>query len=289
MKISIIVVTYNRINCLKLNVRNLIQQTNSFSELIIVDNASTDETETYCCKLMKEYSFIKYYRLNENKGGAGGFSYGMKKAIERGADYIWAMDDDAIPHCNALEEIIKFEKQYSGDKYCLISNIYYMDNMFDDGLKKLAYVQYNEEERETCKFTFLGFFISKNIIEEIGYPREDLFIYYDDLDYYLRMIEHGYKVVAVFNSIIEHPNSIPIERKRLLGCNVNVQVMPRWKRYYYIRNYLLIMRKKGRNYRAAIIKNIKVLIKILIFYPTELPISIRGFIDGILNKAGKGD
>ena len=47
----------------------------------------------------------KIYELKNNTGGAGGFEYGMKKALEYDCDYVWIMDDDAYPRDNCLERL----------------------------------------------------------------------------------------------------------------------------------------------------------------------------------------
>ena len=65
----------------------MLAQSRKPDSILIVDNASSDETEAFCCELMKERKEIEYLRLLENTGGAGGFYTGIKVAIKRGADY----------------------------------------------------------------------------------------------------------------------------------------------------------------------------------------------------------
>ena len=44
---------------------------------------------------MKDKVCITIVTLTENAGGAGGFSAGMRKGYELGADFVWIFDDDA--------------------------------------------------------------------------------------------------------------------------------------------------------------------------------------------------
>ena len=106
MKITAVIVTYNRVELLRKSVAHLLAQSRKPDSILIVDNASSDETEAFCCELMKERKEIEYLRLLENTGGAGGFYTGIKVAIKRGADYIWGMDDDAFAQREALEKIV---------------------------------------------------------------------------------------------------------------------------------------------------------------------------------------
>lgn len=107
MKIYIIVVTYNRklllIDCLN----SLIKQNHYFVKIIVVNNASTDGTISFLESNNFLNEKIELINLDENIGGAGGFSAGMQSAFEQGADYVWMMDDDAVPHSTALEEIMR--------------------------------------------------------------------------------------------------------------------------------------------------------------------------------------
>src|SRR3546814_5792202 len=50
-------------------------------------------------------SDLELLALSENTGGAGGFAAGMQAVAERGAPWVWVMDDDACPYEDALELI----------------------------------------------------------------------------------------------------------------------------------------------------------------------------------------
>ena len=104
MKISAVVYTYNRKELLVKCLEGLLSQTYPIDEIIVVDDVSTDGTE----KILKEkFLNITYIRLSRESGGAGAIYTGMKFAYEKGYDWIWIMDDDALPLPNALEELAR--------------------------------------------------------------------------------------------------------------------------------------------------------------------------------------
>lgn len=106
--IAAVVVTFNRKELLKNNIAALLQQTRLPDKIFIIDNHSTDGTEMLLHDLgYLQNPIIKYIRLPENTGGAGGFHEGIKAAYEEGCDWIWGMDDDAIPDNYALYELYK--------------------------------------------------------------------------------------------------------------------------------------------------------------------------------------
>ncbi|MEJ5168402.1 MAG: glycosyltransferase, partial [Arcobacteraceae bacterium] len=103
MKICTVVVTYNRYNLLKECLDALLNQTYK-TDILLVDNASTDGTDN---KIKEdgylEHSNLIYRRLESNLGGAGGFHFGVKYALENNYDFVWLMDDDAEPELDCLE------------------------------------------------------------------------------------------------------------------------------------------------------------------------------------------
>ena len=92
--VAAIVVTYNRLEKLKNVLASLEAQTRLPEHLVIVNNASTDDTAAYLAEYERDFTLkdkvrITIVTLTENAGGAGGFSAGMRKGYELGADFVW--------------------------------------------------------------------------------------------------------------------------------------------------------------------------------------------------------
>ena len=64
MKYSIVIVTYNRCSLLKECVACAMQQTQAASHIIIIDNASTDETDDYLKNL--NLAGLVHYRMGKH-------------------------------------------------------------------------------------------------------------------------------------------------------------------------------------------------------------------------------
>lgn len=104
--VNAVVVTYNRKVLLKECINALLQQTLKNIIISIIDNASTDGTEDFIAEYV-DGEKVYYYNTGANIGGAGGFNYGMKIAVnEKKCEYIWIMDDDTIPEPDAAEKLI---------------------------------------------------------------------------------------------------------------------------------------------------------------------------------------
>ena len=102
-KIGIVIVTYNRINLLKKCIECAKKQRNV--DILVIDNASTDGTDKLFYK--KDDHCVSYYNTGKNLGGAGGFNFGIKKAVEKKYEYILVMDDDTILQDNTIAELRK--------------------------------------------------------------------------------------------------------------------------------------------------------------------------------------
>lgn len=106
--VSIIMPVYNAGLFLVEAIESIINQTYENWELIIIDDASTDNSWKIIKRFKNQYpKKIKVIRLkkNLNKGGDVCANIGFQKAKGR---FIARMDSDDISHSNRLEKQVKF-------------------------------------------------------------------------------------------------------------------------------------------------------------------------------------
>lgn len=201
-----VIVTYNRKELLKESITALLNVDYDNLKVLIVDNNSTDGTDEF----IKEYTLnqrLVYKRLSENLGGAGGFSYGIKQAVLSGCDYIWVMDDDCIVSPDALSAFLAFavEKQ---EKFGFLSS----KVLWKDGTPCLMNVQKTNLANDVTDFnlpqrvvlaTFVSLFLPASVVEEVGLPIKEFFIWGDDWEYTYR-IAKKYPCYFVPNSVVTH-------------------------------------------------------------------------------------
>ena len=245
-----IVVTHNRKELLLKCVQSLLAQTIP-TDILIVDNASTDGTE----KKLESFGLfdsqkIHYLFLNRNTGGAGGFHHGLKYAFDKGWSWFWMMDDDADPQKMALEELL----QQNPNKNNIYGSVA-VDNLENEDklcfpIKRTSasktelvenYRDLAPEER-VAWLPFLGFFINRCVVEKIGFPDKTLFIRNDDIEYAEKAKIQGIKIILIKASVIKHPlqPTIPFS---LLGRQLYYRSMPPWKTYYEVRNKIIIAKR----------------------------------------------
>ena len=122
-KTAAVVVTYNRKELLKECIDSLLKQEGAACDIIVVDNASSDGTAEL---VRDEYNIPKviYTNTGANLGGAGGFQYGVKKAVLLGYEYVWIMDDDTLPQSTALDKLFEVDRELNG-RWGFLSSVTY--------------------------------------------------------------------------------------------------------------------------------------------------------------------
>lgn len=226
MKIIAAVPTYNRPELLLKNIDCLLRQTRPLDRIVIVDNASEAETRQVMERAgYLSHPLIEYIRVDVNVGASGGFGIGMETAMAQGADWIWGMDDDAFPHSDALEQLLA--ANISGEHDCLWSNVD-EDTEFDAPTKQVDVL------------IFVGYLVSRKLVEVVGYPDRRFYMYHDDTDYSKRIIEHGFGIVKVRDSVIDHrgfnKRGTPQSTYRLPVGSFTVLNCEPFRIYYIFRN-----------------------------------------------------
>lgn len=300
-----ITVTYNRINTLKRNIKCLIEQnSNSLTNIIIVDNNSNVESKEKLVEIAKLDKRIEILYLNENLGGAGGFEEGMKYAKNKyNSKWYWIMDDDAYPskdclkilldNINICENIGFLAPIIYGitlEKFQLYHHKNINNRLQDypvykggDMIKKITPIQAN---------AFVGPLISREAVERVGYPNGQLFIYGDDTEYTYRITSSGLKAFLVKDAIINHED--PPQNSNGLSP------IHWWKIYYMFRNQYIFANNYSNtkynkiiNYSKLTIIILKSIIGAIIkpsyngFRSMRIKLLYKAIIDGIKNNDGK--
>lgn len=96
MSVVAVVVTYNRCAMLQQCISHIEAQTHP-CDILVIDNASDDQTAEWLQSYQKTHAHIRACRLATNTGGAGGFYHGIRESVHAGYSHVWIMDDDCLP------------------------------------------------------------------------------------------------------------------------------------------------------------------------------------------------
>lgn len=239
MNFGVVLVTYNRLDKLKIALECYEKQTYLPSQLIVVDNASTDGTVEFLKKWEKEKRDFskKVIYLEKNTGGSGGFYTGLKESLNHKFDYVWVSDDDAFPEEDAFEIANKWLKKNKDKDISAICGTVINRGKIDIVhrrrlIKVLCFLvqlfvprrKYKEESFKLNLYTYVGTFLNVSKMKIIGITKKDYFIYCDDT-------EHSYRM-----SLVGDIYCIPKIRVNHDGPLNNGRDGVSWKLYYGIRN-----------------------------------------------------
>lgn len=250
MNYQSVIVTYNRKDKLIEAIDSLLNQKVKPIRIILIDNHSTDGTKE---KLKEEglldNSKVVYLQMPKNYGGSGGFYYGIKEAMKYDDfEFLSLSDDDAIYRPDFFELVSDYYEKHP-DVKAFSGTVEYEDGTIqtDHRRRVLEPRWYRQENISASEYkqnfevdllSFVGCVISRDILEKIGLPEKDYFIYYDDTEYSLRIREYS-KIINVSDAVIIHktPKKDPAKKNIIT-----------WKNYYEMRNSML-MKEKHSNWK----------------------------------------
>lgn len=296
MDIIAVVVTFNRKMLLHECLTALMKQTYSCKKIVLIDNNSTDGTYDMLEKegfLASEV--ISYKKMEKNIGGAGGFSRGIRYALEWNPDFVWIMDDDTIPENTALEELVNAQKDKT-DKISFLASVVFGEKNEPMNVPQIAsnlssngypnwYCYLDEGLIEITIATFVSLLININAIKAVGLPCEDYFIWGDDTEYTLRLTQFYGKAFFCGKSKVLH--------KRKDGGNLSLieeENENRFKLYYYSYRNNLINTFEYEGIKKGvllILHNVKDIMKVLFkgkHKAKKMSIILKSNIDFIWGK-----
>jgi glycosyltransferase involved in cell wall biosynthesis len=118
LKLSVVICTYNRVDCILNALHSLVQQTlpHYLFEVLLINNNSTDATENLCKNFAQHTPAFNYRYVVEMQQG---LSHARNCGIaEAAGDIIVFMDDDATAEPDYLERMAAFFAQTPGAAAC---------------------------------------------------------------------------------------------------------------------------------------------------------------------------
>lgn len=205
-------------------------------KILLVDNGSDNQDGEV---LKRRFPEIDLLRLAENFGFAGGCNRGMEYCLDKNAEFIWLVNNDAKVAADSLSKLIDQAQSHSEAGA--------LGGAVVDSLT--AKNQRVEASRGTINFrsaktkvisdtvttpTYCEWLHGSNLLlrattlKEVGLFDERYFLYFEDTELCHRINLKGWKCLFVPDAKIEHLGSASTQDSRR-----------HWRSYYYIRNRFL--------------------------------------------------
>ncbi|MGB0099425.1 MAG: glycosyltransferase [Nocardioides sp.] len=245
-RVVAVVVTFNRIDLLR-TLLDRLDQVPELDEVLVVDNASTDGTGKW---LAERGGKVLARTLTVNSGGAGGFHDGLAWAMERGADLAWLMDDDGLPDLDCLTTLLTEEgldfwgplvvDEADPDRLVfpirLPGGTRVVHQLADVGRAAPA------GRIDGIVIPFNGVLVARDLVERIGLPRGEFFIWGDDHEYRLRAEQAGARIATVVGAQVRHPSVGSLGAPMMFGRTTYNDSPSDLKGYCMARNNLINLR-----------------------------------------------
>lgn len=210
--------------------------------IFIIDNGSIDNSVEI---FNQTFPDIEVLRTDANLGYQGGMNVGIQHGLKSKVDYLLLLNNDTIADPAMLTELFRL---FPEDADLVSPGIY-----FTDKKNKLCSLGGNfnpiflevmgspsaeyEPPSNIVKYEFLpshAWLVKSSVFEKIGLFDRDFFpIYYDDLDFCLRMNREGYKLYLIPQAKIYHLGSMSVGGK---NSPKERYLMARNSGYYFRKN-----------------------------------------------------
>jgi GT2 family glycosyltransferase len=240
--VSIITINYNSIPVTCEFLRAIIEyNTYGNIEVIVVDNASKEDPTAV---LQSVYPEVRVIVNQRNLGFSGGNNVGIRAAK---GEYMFIVNNDTEFTPGLIEGLLDVFATYP-DAGMASPKFHYF---FHKGVIEYAgyhavniltgrngMVGQKENDRgqyDTIKKTNYAhggaMMVPRRVIEEVGMMPDEFFLYYEELDWSVRIRKHGYKIYYQPASLIYHKESMTTGKSSPL------------KTFYLTRNRILFMRR----------------------------------------------
>ena len=181
-------------------------------ETICVDNASTDGSDA---EVEQQLPGVELLRTGANLGFAGGNNVGIRRALERGGDWVLLLNNDATaePGLPAALERAAAARPDAGLLACTILNpdgtVQYGGGTFNARLGYSGRLETRRptELRDVARADGAAVAVSRAAVDRAGLLDESLFMYVEDVDWSLRVRAAGLAVVLVPDALVRHKGS----------------------------------------------------------------------------------
>jgi GT2 family glycosyltransferase len=197
--VSYVICTFNSENVIKENLDSVKEQNYSNQEIIVVDNCSSDSTREIIEENFPEVKLI--VMPNSSYGACETFNIGFESA---NGDYIAIMDDDVILEEEWTKTLV--ERIESDEDTALVQ-----PRLIERYDQENSVVRYEEDNKEITGFIGCGVLADRSKIRRAGYYNEEYFIYSNEGELALNLLENGNKIKTCNKVTTKHkgdPNAL---------------------------------------------------------------------------------
>jgi len=219
-RVSAIVVNWNAREDTRECIESLIKSDYPDLDIILVDNASSDGSVQYLRSL---FSGITILENSTNERFARGSNKGMRFALDRGTQYVFLLNNDAVVEEATIGRLVGALEASSSIGFVGPKILYFSKrdviwsaggevNFWTGitrhrGIREKDNGRYNDSV-EVGYLTGCALMAKRELVEKIGLLDPSYYIYGEDADWCLRASKAGFKIVYVPDARVWHKVSL---------------------------------------------------------------------------------
>ena len=229
--ITVILVAYHS----DFKIEKILRELNPDIKIIIVENSNLSKTKEY---FEKNYKNVSVILSNINGGQTGGINIGLKNVKSK---YCIYMDMDISFEVNIIDKLYKIAEKIK-DIGLLVP-----PHNKSEYPKEFQYFEKNGEERDTGLKRMLmvhGYlmFLNMSAVREVGFFDENIFFYYDETDYCLRLVKKNYKIYIVKDIKVTHIEGGSYNSETIKKIEPLRQWHYMWGKFYFYKKHFGILK-----------------------------------------------
>jgi len=206
IRVTVIIPTYQGRPWIRACVSSVLASEGVQPRVVVFDNASTDGSREI---VEKEFPELDLIRSPRNVGFARANNRVIRRAISRGDDYVFLLNEDARVNPDTLKSLLDVAEKYD---VSMLSPLHYnyegskLESDFEELIRqsKLSRTWMKADFAPTSRVIGAAVLMRLSTVRKVGLFDPVYFIYAEEADLCRRMISHGYRVGITSRTLIYH-------------------------------------------------------------------------------------
>jgi GT2 family glycosyltransferase len=189
---------------------------------IVVDNGSTNDSVQ---RIRAQFPQVEIIEMGKNLGFAGGCNAGIRAAIDRGAEYVWFLNNDTTVDPDALRAMV--DRAEADPKVGAVGSAIYSTaepellqawggGYVNFWLGRSRHFVGPVRDEQIQFLTGASLLLRRSAVESLGLLDEGFFMYWEDADYCFRLRRAGWRLAVAGDSRVWHKGHGSVGEKSAL-------------------------------------------------------------------------
>jgi GT2 family glycosyltransferase len=188
---------------------SLVKQEYPAQQIVVVDNASTDDSVE---RIRGAFPEILVLVAERNRGFAAGSNLGIRYALKHGAEFVWLLNNDTVCPPDTVRKLVGAAADAQVGVVGTVLRYYAEPARIQawgggSATRSMGFVRHFEspaELRENSFVTFASVLLRREMLERIGLLDEGYFMYFEDSDLCFRARAAGWRLAVAPDTAVLH-------------------------------------------------------------------------------------